>query len=117
VHLFDELVTSIPDGVYLTGIKQTGNSLELSGRAQSNARVSQYMRNLDASAWLKGTDLGIVQVDENKGGAASTAPKSISEASARNTFHMTVQIENQNAPKEEPQNQAGPTAPASGASP
>lgn len=52
VHLFDELVIRIPDGVYLTNIKQTGRSVVLEGRAQSNARVSAFMRNIDTSSWI-----------------------------------------------------------------
>ena len=52
VHLFDEVVKAIPDGVYLTSIKQSGTSVELEGVAQSNARVSAFMRNIDTSHWL-----------------------------------------------------------------
>ena len=44
VHLFDELVKTLPDGVHLSSLKQSGNSLALSGKAESNARVSSYMR-------------------------------------------------------------------------
>lgn len=57
VHLFDELVRTLPDGVQLSSIKQTGATLTLEGAAQSNARVSAYMRNLDASAWLKSSEI------------------------------------------------------------
>ncbi|MCB1633185.1 MAG: PilN domain-containing protein [Xanthomonadales bacterium] len=64
VHLFDELVRTIPDGVRLDSIKQSGSVLTLEGAAQSNARVSAYMRSLDASPWLKNPDLQIVKADE-----------------------------------------------------
>lgn len=57
VHLFDELVRTLPDGVQLNSIKQAGGTLTLEGFAQSNARVSAYMRNLDASAWLKESEI------------------------------------------------------------
>lgn len=57
VHLFDELVKTIPDGVRLTSMKQTGDSLTLEGVAESNARVASYMRNIDASPWLGRSDL------------------------------------------------------------
>ncbi len=57
VHLFDELVRTLPDGVQLSSIKQAGATLTLEGVAQSNARVSAYMRNLDASAWLKESEI------------------------------------------------------------
>jgi len=53
VHLFDELPRSTPEGVYLTKFKQTGKVLAFSGKAQSNARVSAYMRGIDRSAWLE----------------------------------------------------------------
>lgn len=61
VHLFDELVRTIPEGAQLKSVKQQGNILTLSGLAQSNARVSAYMRNLDASQWLADPDLVIIQ--------------------------------------------------------
>jgi type IV pilus assembly protein PilN len=64
VHLFDELVKTIPDGVRLTSLKQSGDTLTLEGVAQSNASVANYMRNLDASPWLKRSDL---QQTEAKG--------------------------------------------------
>ncbi len=65
VHLFDELVKTIPDGVRLNSMKQAGDTLTLAGVAQSNASVAEYMKRLDASQWLKRTDL---QQTEAKGG-------------------------------------------------
>lgn len=61
VHLFDSLVRTIPDGVVLTGIKQEGDILTLSGRTQSNARVSTYMRNLESSGWMSNPELSIIE--------------------------------------------------------
>ncbi len=52
VHLLDELVRRLPEGVYLSHIKQEGNKVRLTGYAQSNARVSTLMRSLEASDWL-----------------------------------------------------------------
>jgi type IV pilus assembly protein PilN len=63
VHLFDELVKTTPDGAFLTRITQQGKAVELDGRAQSNARVSAYMRNVDASDWIGSP---VLQVIENK---------------------------------------------------
>ena len=57
VHLFDELVKTIPDGVRLRSLKQAGDTLTLEGVAQSNASVANYMRNLDASQYLTHSDL------------------------------------------------------------
>ncbi|KRG70050.1 PilN domain-containing protein [Pseudoxanthomonas dokdonensis] len=61
VHLFDSLVRTIPDGVALSNIKQEGEMLTLEGRAQSNARVSAYMRNLEGSGWMTKPDLAIIE--------------------------------------------------------
>ena len=53
VHLFDELVKTIPNGVFLLNIKQNGNNISLEGYAQSHSRVSAYMRQLEKSKWFK----------------------------------------------------------------
>ena len=53
VHLLDELVRQLPDGVYLKGVKQNGQKVAINGYAQSNARVSTLMRNLESSPWLE----------------------------------------------------------------
>jgi type IV pilus assembly protein PilN len=65
VHLFDELVKTIPDGVRLNSLKQAGDTLTLEGVAQSNASVATYMRNLDVSSWLKRSDLQKTEVKGN----------------------------------------------------
>jgi type IV pilus assembly protein PilN len=61
VHLFDELVRTIPDGVRLTSVKQNGDKLSLEGQSQSNARVSAYMRNIEASGWMTNPDLSVIE--------------------------------------------------------
>jgi len=61
VHLFDELVRTIPEGVKLASIKQVGLELTLAGTAQSNARVSSYMRALQQSGWITKPDLSIIE--------------------------------------------------------
>lgn len=61
VHLFDELVTTLPNGLHLTNLAQSGSSLKITGRAESDARVSNYMRNLNASPWLKAPRLSVIQ--------------------------------------------------------
>lgn len=71
VHLFDEMVTSLPEGVYLTSLKQTGRLVNLQGFAQSNARVSSFMRKLEASPWLKNPDLKEIRAEVNKANAGS----------------------------------------------
>ncbi len=57
VHLFDQMVRLLPEGIYLKGIKQNGKVVNIQGYAQSNARVSTLMRNLEASPWLEAPDL------------------------------------------------------------
>lgn len=57
VHLFDELVKTIPDGVRLTSLKQNADLLTLAGVAQANGNVAAYMRNLDQSQWMSKSDL------------------------------------------------------------
>ncbi len=66
VHLFDEMVKTIPEGVRLTSMKQAGDTLTLEGVAESNSRVATYMRNIDNSPWMGRTDLRKI---ENKSGA------------------------------------------------
>jgi len=61
VHVFDQLVRTIPDGVSLTGLKQTDRKLQLKGLAQSSTRVASYMRNIDASEWLTDPSLDILE--------------------------------------------------------
>ena len=57
VQLFNELARQVPAGIYLKSLKQTGNKIGLAGYAQSNARVSTLMRNLEASPLLEKPDL------------------------------------------------------------
>jgi len=64
VHLFDELVHTLPDGVYLTSIKQSIRRLEIKGVAESTTRVSAYMRNIDVSEWLENPGLQVIETVE-----------------------------------------------------
>lgn len=57
VHLFDELVKTIPSSARLTALKQNGQSMSLDGVAQSNASVADYMRNIEVSPWMGHTEL------------------------------------------------------------
>jgi type IV pilus assembly protein PilN len=70
VHLFEEMVKVIPEGAYIESLKQNGTSLTITGVAQSNARISAYMRNIDASPWLTKPSLNII---EKKGVANKTS--------------------------------------------
>jgi type IV pilus assembly protein PilN len=63
VHLFDEIIKVMPEGTYLSSMKQSGKALVLNGVAQSNARVSALMRNIDDSPWLSNPQLQIIRKD------------------------------------------------------
>ncbi|HEX2200999.1 MAG TPA: PilN domain-containing protein [Gammaproteobacteria bacterium] len=67
VHLFDELVTTLPEGVFLTEISQQGDAIAIKGVAQSNARVSSFMRNIEVSPWLKSPHLELVEATAQDG--------------------------------------------------
>lgn len=64
VHFFDELVNTLPEGVSLTSVKQTGTGVVIEGVAESNARVSTYMKNLDASTWFDDPKLIVIKTTE-----------------------------------------------------
>jgi len=67
VHFFDELVNTLPEGVSLTLVKQTGTGVVIEGIAESNARVSTYMKNLDASQWFDDPKLVVIKTNEKSG--------------------------------------------------
>jgi len=79
VHLLDQLVRQMPEGVYLRQLRQRGLLVNLQGYAQSNARVSTLMRNIESSPWL-----GSPQLIEIK--AAKVGSKRLSE------FTMNLQL-------------------------
>ncbi len=70
VKLFDQIVATLPEGVYLTSVKQTGRKLEFNGVAQSSTRVSAFMRNIDASETLSAPDLKVIQTGKDAGPGA-----------------------------------------------
>ena len=71
VHVFDEIVRTLPEGVYLTAVKQNGMRLKFEGIAQSSTRVSSFMRNLDGSQWLRNPELEVVQTTKGSGPGSS----------------------------------------------
>ncbi len=97
VHLFDSLVRTIPDGVILTNIKQEGEILTLEGRAQSNARVSAYMRNLEGSGWMTKPDLSIIEAKAED----DKAPVPVGDTrTLPYVFNLQVHLANPNATPE-----------------
>ncbi|MGB7551519.1 MAG: PilN domain-containing protein [Chromatiaceae bacterium] len=93
VHLFDEIVTAIPDGVFLTGIRQSGRNVVLEGRAQSYGRISDLMRNIKASAWITNPTLTIIK-DQDK--------------SDRGLSQFELQFQQQRPPAPKPQEDKAP---------
>ena len=65
VHLFDEVARQIPEGVYLSGMKQTGSRVEVRGVAQSSTRVSALMRQIDASEWMGDPEVDRVETTQS----------------------------------------------------
>jgi len=81
VHLFTEIVSTVPNGVYLKTLTQSGNSLLMNGEAESNARVSTYMRNLDSSEWFKNPNLTVIEIEDIKVNRISTFILTVKETS------------------------------------
>ncbi len=79
VHLMDQLVRQMPEGIYLKSVKQRGLGIHLNGYAQSNARVSTLMRNIESSPWL--TDPTLIEIK-----ASNVGKKRLAE------FNMTLNL-------------------------
>jgi len=87
VHLLEQMVRQMPEGVYLKSMKQAGSKVHVVGYAQSNARVSTLMRNIEASPWL--TQPVLVEVK-----AANVDKRRVSE------FNMYLNLKRAEPPKE-----------------
>jgi type IV pilus assembly protein PilN len=92
VHLFDELVKTVPEGIYLTQIKETGKKLEMKGVAQSSTRVSTFMRNIDSSSWMDNPQLQVVETtkDSSNGGSSFTLTSDVVGVDVDNGGETTV---------------------------
>ncbi len=102
VHLFDDLVRTIPDGVKLTSLEQDGSKLTVNGSSQSNARVSAYMRNLQVSGWMSQPELTIIEAKGDDKGLPYQ-------------FTLITTIGNPNTKAQADTAIAGATAPVAGA--
>ena len=67
VRLFDEMVTSLPEGVSIVSVTQKDKAITINGVAQSNARVSSFMRKLDDSDWLSDPQLDVIEAKDEQG--------------------------------------------------
>lgn len=83
VRLFDELVNAIPEGVFVTKVEQTGRDVVLEGRAQSNARVSAFMRNVEGSEWIGNPRLLLIENKDKTGTGLSHFRLSFKQIGAR----------------------------------
>jgi type IV pilus assembly protein PilN len=100
VHLFDEMVKTIPSSVRLTSMKQNGESMVLFGVAQSNASVAEYMRNLDASPWMGNADLDKTEIKYRAGRMPYTFGLNVklSQPSAEEETKTPVLLQGNGAP-------------------
>jgi len=99
VHLLDQLVRQLPEGVYLNSVKQTDKKVTIVGYAQSNARVSTLMRNIEGSPWLEKPELVEVKL-VSVPAQGRTGPQNL------NQFTLNFQIR-----RATPDALAGPGAP------
>ena len=85
VHLLDQLVRQLPEGVYLQSVKQTDQKVQIVGFAQSNARVSTLMRNIEGSPWLEKPELVEIKL-------VSMPSARANEPTQMNLFTLNFQI-------------------------
>jgi type IV pilus assembly protein PilN len=111
VHLLDQMVRQLPDGIYLKSLRQVGSKVTLVGYAQSNARVSTLMRNIDSSPWLQQPELVEIK----------SVPSPLNKDLRVSEFTLNVQVkkvapvDESKAPRPAPAPAAqAPTAPAKG---
>jgi type IV pilus assembly protein PilN len=90
VHLIDQLVRQLPDGIYLKSVRQSGTKVTVIGYAQSNARVSTLMRNVEASPWLASPELVEIKLVPVPGQAASRTPAQTGDRI--NEFTLNLQV-------------------------
>ena len=105
VHLLDQIVRQLPDGIYLKSIRQGGGRIQMVGYAQSNARVSTLMRNIEASPWVTGPELVEIKL-VSLPGATRAATQQVNE------FTLNFQVK-----RAQPASVAAPPAPVRPANP
>ncbi len=92
VHLFDSLMRTVPEGLVLTSLKQDGDQLTLEGRAQSNARVATYMRNLEGSGWMTRPDVTVIEAATPQAPSATPAAGPSAAALAQLPYLFTLRV-------------------------
>lgn len=66
VHYFDEMVNTLPDGTFLTSLSESNGKTRITGTAESNSRISQYMKNLESSDWFTNPSLVVIKVNQSE---------------------------------------------------
>lgn len=110
VHLLDQLVRQLPDGIYLKTVRQAGTKVTISGYAQSNARVSTLMRNIESSPWIEKPELIEIKLVPTPGGPKGSDLKI-------NEFTLNFQLKRAAPTEAKGGPPPGPAAPAKGAPP
>jgi len=90
VHVFDEIVRTLPEGVYLTAVKQNGMRLKFDGVAQSSTRVSSFMKNIDGSQWLRNPELEVVKQEKISGSSFTLTADEVTTAGPDNAGGKSV---------------------------
>jgi type IV pilus assembly protein PilN len=103
VHLLDQIVRQLPDGIYLKSLKQSGTRVQMVGYAQSNARVSTLMRNVEASPWIATPELVEIKLVTLPGATRGAPSQQVNE------FTLNLQV------KRAPPASSAPAAVAPGA--
>jgi len=109
VHLLDQLVRQLPDGIYLKLVRQIGTKVTVVGYAQSNARVSTLMRNVEASPWISQPELVEVKLIPLPG----TPAQRVAEAQKISEFTLNFQVKRVTNPEPKlPPTPSAPTKPS-----
>ena len=106
VHLLDQMVRQLPDGIYLKSLREVGSKVTMVGYAQSNARVSTLMRNIDSSPWLAQPELVEIK----------SVPSPLNKDLRVSEFTLNLQVKKV-TPIEEPKGPRPATPPAAPAAP
>ena len=91
VHLLDQLVRQLPDGIYVRSVRQAGGKVTIVGFAQSNARVSTLMRNIESSPWLSAPELVEIKLVPMPGAKDTT--QKINEFTLRFLIKRSVMVD------------------------
>jgi type IV pilus assembly protein PilN len=110
VHLLDQMVNQLPEGLYLQSLKQKGNTVTVVGYAQSNAHVSAFMRSIEASRWLTNprlVEIKLMEVREDR--RAPTKGATVQRGTTVNEFTLNFDVKTVTAETKTSTGQSGGT--------